>query len=368
MTRIVKRFHEAFSLYGSKQTSDTKIDHYLGLDCLRGVAAVGVVLYHLSERLDLRTLLTAHGYLAVDFFFVLSGFVLARAYSGRLADRRIGISQFYLLRLIRLLPLVILGTLIAAVIEMGRPSAGHAGAHLRDTVTAFLLGSALIPVLFQTTLEHVVFPLNGPVWSLFFEAVANAVFAPCARLRIGGWALAPLMLLSMATLLYGSHRAGSIDFGYATADFWLGFPRVIWSFSAGLLLYRWRGHAPRLPFAVALFGLIVIFCVPTLGSWNWLFDSLCVLVVLPWLVFVATAARLGNTGRRVATWSGDLSYPLYALHYPIVRAVAFIGLELHLPSAVRVMITVATVIALIVISAFAYVLYDLPVRRWLSKR
>ena len=308
----------------------------------------------------------AHGYLAVDFFFVLSGFVITKAYTARIETGALPIARFYLVRLVRLLPLVILGTLLAAMIEWRRPDIVDQARHLKETLLALVCGSTLIPILWSTTLEQATFPLNAPVWSLFFEAVANAVFAPLARMRAGRVVLPPLLAISAIFFFWGGQRMGTTNVGAGLDNFWFGFARVVWSFSAGIVLYVWRDRVPHVPFIISLLGLVLILFAPNLGSWDLLFDYACVFVLLPGLVFTASTARLNLSWRKIAAFSGDLSYPIYAIHYPFVRAISFAGMKLHLLVPGRLVVVAAGTLAIVVGSAVVYAVYDIPVRRRLS--
>jgi peptidoglycan/LPS O-acetylase OafA/YrhL len=365
MAAWLARAFNAFDPRSSNPVASGRQDHYIGLDALRGVAALAVLWYHFSERVGLKNFF-AHGYLAVDFFFVLSGFVLARAYGARLANGTLTIKRFFAVRLIRLLPLVILGTLIAAAIEWRRPEIVDQGRHLADTGLALVLGSLLIPILWRTTLEHVIFPLNGPVWSLFFEAAANAAFAPLVRARARSIVLAFVLAVSAVFILWAGARFGSIDFGATPGNFAFGFARVAWSFTAGIVLFAWRDRAPQVPFAVPLIGLVVVMLTPDLGPLNLAFDDVYVLLILPLLVFAASTARLDSFGRRLSAISGDLSYPIYAIHYPVVRALGFAGLRLHLTFIEKLTLISAGTVFIAVLAVIAYVLYDVPLRTRLS--
>ena len=342
--------------------------HAFGLDMLRGVAALGVLFFHCSSRFDVAALFP-HGYLAVDFFFVLSGFVIARAYEARIASGALRVGPFLVMRAVRLMPLIVLGTLLAGVIELGRPGIVDRPAHLADTAYALLLGSVLVPILQTTTLQPIVFPLNGPAWSLFLEAIANVVFAVWAWSRLGIRGLVPIVGLSALALLWGVHRHGTIDLGSLPDTFPLGFARVGWSFIAGLVLYRLRERAPRVPFVVPAFLLVSIMVVPaTAGLLNQVFDVVCVFVLLPWITWAASPVRFGAFGQRLSTWSGNLSYPIYALHYPMLRCFGVISSGLHLSMAGRLGVIAVATLAVLLVSACAYAWFDVPVRRWLARR
>ena len=342
-------------------------DHYLGLDLLRGVAALAVVWYHSSDRFNLPYLFP-HGYLAVDFFFALSGFVIARAYQGRISSWRMPISQFILMRAIRLMPLIVLGTLVAAAGEFARPGVADQQQHLIDVIIAVVFSIFLIPTLYENSLTFTVFPLNGPVWSLFLEAVANGAFAIWAWARLGLFVLSLVGTIGAVGILFGVYLTGSIDFGAVRNDFWFGFARVGWSFSLGIILFRFRDRAPKAYFPFPAVLLIAVFLTPSLNSLNVAFDVVCVLFVLPWIVWAASSAQFGSKGQRWSAWSGDLSYPIYALHYPLLRFFGAGGAILRFSDVQRIgIVSLATIITLIFALA-AYVLFDAPIRKYLSQK
>ena len=340
--------------------------HFAALDALRGVAALCVVWYHFAGRLNL-PFLFPHGYLAVDFFFVLSGFVIAKAYTERLSSGSLPVLKFCLLRLIRLAPLAIIGTLIAAGIEWRRPTVIDQTTHIHDTLLALLMGFALIPTLWSTTLEQTVFPLNGAIWSLFFEILANFVFAPLAKLR-ARYLIVPILAVSAAGLIYASLKAGSVNVGVYVDSFWFGSFRVAWSFTAGIVLFHWKDHAPRCGVWFPLLTLVAILLCPLAGHWNACFDDICVLAIFPALVMAGSSISVSPAGAKWCSAVGDLSYPVYAIHYPVVRAIGHVGLGLNLSLAGRMAIVMGGSVLIAIVAMSVYRLVDIPVRRALVGR
>ena len=357
------------ALRNEAERSDSTGHRYAGFDLLRGVAALVVVLKHFKTRLDL-PYLAPNGYLAVDFFFVLSGFVIASAYQGQLEDGSLAASTFVRKRLIRLLPLIVIGAMVATAFELGRLQLDQMQ-HLKDVAIAFVFGITVLPILqtsvLQTpTLEQSVFPLNTPIWSLFFEIFANLAFAVCARFRLFSAALVLVVFASGIWLLFAIKNAGSVNFGFNPAGFWLGFPRVAWSFSVGLLLYRYRSFAPRRAFIPAAILLIAVLMLPDTGLPKALVDTIVVMVIMPAIVFASLNADLGHFARRCAIWGGNLSYPLYTLHYPLVHALSFVARGMHFSSAQQIGVVVVGTAFIIGFSAIVYVVFDVPMRRRLT--
>ncbi len=159
--------------------ADTK-PHYHLLDGLRGVAALVVICFHIGEDFATNNLTHyfSHGYLAVDFFFMLSGFVIGYAYDDRRNSMSVG--TFIKRRVIRLHPMVIVGALFGAVMFYGQ---GSEYLNVKSVPLALLAFATLLNMLLVPAWSGVevrgfgeIFPLNGPAWSLFFEYIANLLY------------------------------------------------------------------------------------------------------------------------------------------------------------------------------------------------
>ncbi|MDM9625156.1 acyltransferase [Rhizobium sp. S152] len=357
------------ALCSGVERSESTGHRYIGLDLLRGLAALVVVFKHFKTRLDL-PYLAPNGYLAVDFFFVLSGFVIASAYQRQLRDGSLTTTAFLGKRLIRLLPLIVMGATVAAILEFGRMDLDQTQ-HMRDVAIAFVFGVTVLPIL-QTSLLHTptldqsVFPLNTPTWSLFFEIFANAAFALCARLKLYSGALLAVVFVSGIWLLFAIASAGTVNFGFNPNGFWWGFPRVVWSFSVGLLIYRYSSFAPKHIFIPASVLLIVVLMSPDTGLPKALVDTIVVMILMPAIVFACLNADLDPFTRRCAIWSGNLSYPIYAVHYPLVHLFSFLAKGMNFSPLLQLAVAVIGTAVIVGFSAIAYVAFDVPVRRRLS--
>ena len=209
--------------------------HFEILDGLRGVAALSVVLFHFMEIVysDPTKNFIAHGLLAVDFFFCLSGFVIGYAYDERIG--KMGIAAFFKSRLIRLHPLVILGSILGLLAFLFDPFTSHPeGYGPGKLILIFLSSILLVPYPVMTERFFNLFGLNAPSWSLFWEYIANIVYA-IVLYRIGRRYLLILTILSAAILCFVSYHAGSLLGGWSGANFWDGCARISYSFLAGLL-------------------------------------------------------------------------------------------------------------------------------------
>ena len=366
----------------SPATAGTK-PHYHVLDGLRGVAAITVVWFHVFEayatsHLDQRI---NHGYLAVDFFFLLSGFVVGYAYDARWP--RLTVAEFLKRRFVRLHPLVVVGALLGAALFYWQGCAAWdvsrvSGARLAG---ATLLNAALLPATPGGEIRGVgeMFPLNGPSWSLLFEYVGSLLYAYWLR-RLGTPALALVVGLAgcglAAFAIWGP--TGDVCVGFAlTGDNILGgLLRLLFSFSAGLLLFRVFRPAARVrgAFWLGSLVLVAVAAVPRLGgsqhlAWNGLYDTFCCVVVFPLLVYCGASERLtAPLTTRLCRFLGAISYPLYMVHYPFIYGYYAwvknnsLSFTESLPGAL------ALVGGSLALAYACLKLYDEPVRRWLARR
>jgi len=330
--------------------------HYLTLDALRGVAAVAVMIYHLQHAAVM-----GHGYLAVDFFFILSGFVIAKAYERKLLST-MGFGQFAIVRIARLYPLLITATLVAAAYMLMTSLRRGDDLHWLALLPAALLA---LPDP-SATLAPDPFPILPVVWSLFFELFAN--FAYAARTRwlstriVAGVAAASAALLAVAMGLHGNGELGNT---YATLG--AGFPRVLFSFFAGIFFYRLhasgRLRSPKVSPPILAALLIGLLAVP--HNVHWLFDAACVFVLFPLILIAAMNNEPSVRWTSVARVSADLSYPLYLFHLPLLLWLGFVLTHFGVPPPVMTMVMLATVPAL---AYAAHAFFDRHIQAMLKAR
>lgn len=161
----------------------TSKPHYEILDGLRGVAAAMVVAFHLLEAHSggnhLNQIIN-HGYLAVDFFFMLSGFVIGYAYDDRWNKMSTG--TFFKRRLIRLQPMVVMGSIVGAALFWFQEAPCYPameGVSVGTVLLVMLLGCTLLPLPLKWDIRGwmEMHPLNGPAWSLYYEYIGNILYA-----------------------------------------------------------------------------------------------------------------------------------------------------------------------------------------------
>ena len=361
----------------------TQKPRYELLDGLRGVAALMVIWYHIFEGFATSPTDQKfnHGYLAVDFFFILSGFVIGYAYDDRWS--RMSIGEFFKRRLIRLHPLVILGAVfgVAAFAIQGCVQWNGTPVETWKILTAFLLGIFLLPS-FPGTAGEVrgngeMFPLNGPSWSLFFEYIGNMMYALFLRKLSTGWlkvfVTASGIGYAAFALLNGSGTY-SMGVGWTMADmnFLGGFLRMSFSFSAGLLLFRnFKPMKIRGAFWICSALLISLLTVPYLGKEaNWLnaaYDVLCTLFIFPFIVYMGASGKTDKRcSERLCRFLGDTSYPIYILQYPVMYLFyAWVWNNGHTFSQVWP-VAAGIFVGLPVLAYICLKVYDEPIRRKLS--
>lgn len=365
--------------------------HYEILDGLRGVAALLVVFYHIFEGLSFAaggTVITTinHGYLAVDFFFILSGFVIGYAYDDRWG-RTMTLGGFFKRRLIRLHPMIVLGVVLGAVTYLLQGGVQWDGTRMSVSMVmlAMLLALFMIPAVPGAPNDvrgnGEMFPLNGPSWSLFFEYIGNILYGLFIH-RLSTRVLRLLVVLLGIGLawfaLFDVVGYGMIGVGW-TLDGWNffgGLLRMLFPFTLGMLLSRnFKPFHVRGAFWICSIVLVVLFCVPYIGgtagiSLNGLFEVFCIFLVFPFLVWLGASGSLTDgISTRVCKFLGDISFPLYAVHYPIMYLFYAWLIDKQYYTFAEVWPQALAVYAGNVLLAYlALKIYDEPVRRWLVKR
>ncbi|TDQ34417.1 acyltransferase family protein [Phyllobacterium brassicacearum] len=214
-------------------------DRYYLLDAMRGVAALLVVFFHAGSFMQ--TNYAARGYLAVDFFFALSGFVITMSYGGRL---RAGLSvwRFTMIRLIRFYPLFLVGLALGATKALGALFFADPQAISMAQITlSALWGIVMLPTLFA---PHELYPLNGPAWSLFLEVAINVAFAAWfVRWRDSSLVFLAVIAALIMTIFLG--HTGTLNGGWAWSTFGVGVTRITFAFTVGVLLARYSIHIER---------------------------------------------------------------------------------------------------------------------------
>lgn len=289
-------------------------DRFIFLDELRGLAALSVVLLHASQIFSFR--LNSHPSLAVDFFFCLSGFVLANGYDQKLKSGALGSRAFVLKRVIRLYPMIMVGVALGV---LALQFALTPGLPLAEVSILAVGALSLLPL--GLLLGHEAFAINNPLWSICFEMVASVIYGCVARRRFHIWYEIAAIALLAAALFQVVMSEGAIGpVGFASwRAFFEGFIRVGFSFLAGVLIFRWKIYqrVGAVPLQIPLFVLISVLFFPFAVP-SHIYDFICIVVIIPIVVTLAAAVPQ-SAERPFAAYLGQLSYPLYIVHLPVIQ-------------------------------------------------
>jgi peptidoglycan/LPS O-acetylase OafA/YrhL len=345
-----------------------KSHYYDVLDGLRGTAALVILVFHYLEMTfpgDYVNNPLGHGFLAVDFFFCLSGFVIGFAYDDRIGQ--IGIKNFFINRLIRLHPLVIVGSIVGLAGFVLDPYVDGTSAGWGRLLLTFAASAILIPCPVLPFRDGALFPYNSPSWSLFLEYLANVVYA-VLLCRLKKKMLLLLGCICALWLAYASYKAGWLINGWDKKTFFDGFPRVSYSFIAGLLVFRYKViWENRFGFVLPFLLLMLVFFFPHAEN-DWFRETLLVVIGFPLIVCVGAGAAVSGRMKKLCIFMGKLSYPLYMTHIATVWTFGNYYVR-YQPTGMKTVMIVSGLIIFNLLFAYAVMrLYDEPVRAWLAKK
>lgn len=310
----------------------TDAQRFVALDAIRGAAALAVLFYHLRHMGPAAAMQDApapfaSGYLGVDLFFAMSGFVVAHAYGHRLG-RTLDFRRFLMLRFVRLQPVMAMGVLLGFVLALIQRLCG-----LPQAPGLFAIATSLPPnlaMLPNVLLPWGIFLFNPPAWSLFYELLANAGYAAVlvhrpAGTRLGARLGAAACLAALLGLLVVAASGKGFDHGVNLADWPVALARIGFSFPLGIVLHRtrarWLQAIPPVPVWCLLLACLVLLAPAPTGLMRSAYDLGFVLIASPLLVMLGATSVPSRRGITLATWLGQISYPLYALHAPVKHLV-----------------------------------------------
>lgn len=354
-----------------------KSHRFLLLDALRGLAALVVVGFHSPPQMW--SIPPSNGMLAVDFFFCLSGFIVAFSYEQRLAES-LSLKDFFIVRLIRLYPVYFLGSLLGLVMSVMTTHVTRVGE--QSAINWLILaGFALfiVPVHVSSLKFQFAFPLDMAAWSLFFELVANVVFALLVKARVARSSIFLLIgAASGAILAHSIYHGGTMDVGSKNTTMALGYARVFLSFSTGVLTYRLYCSTRMFQLSSishAICATLVILCLSVIllspiGFMRTEFVRLvAVIICFPTLVYLGALAQIPERFSRKCVVLGELSYPLYLLHLPLL-GLLYARHVLRFSSAHPRVAVFGLILFVAALAAAAWWIgerWDLPIRRYLMR-
>lgn len=380
------------------------------LDGLRGVAAMIVVAFHLLETYYHMSpdQPVNHGYLAVDFFFALSGFVIGYAYDDRW--NRMSLGNFLKRRLVRLHPMLMFGTLFGALMFYFGGDTPYMEKVCQTPwwmlVLVCMWGFTLIPLPNALDIRgwKEMHPLNNAQWSLMWEYIANVLYALVIR-HFRRWMLTLFVLvaacltvmLCMNIDLFGV-LTGRTEYAYTVIGGWsldpdhllIAVTRLSYPFFMGLLLSRMFTGADggRKTLSLETFhvrggfwwcslAVIILLAMPHVGGsnvehfWmNGLYEAFVIIICFPFIVAFGAGSKVtGERGKAVCKFLGDISYPLYVTHYPFIYfQMSFAASHPTLPASTHIAVSVSLFVLSVFLAYASLKLYDLPVREWLKRK
>lgn len=364
--------------------------HYAILDGLRGVAAVFVLLFHLCEGCGINL---GHCYLGVDFFYALSGFVVGYAYDDRWG--KMGVGTFFKRRALRLHPMVVMGTAVGLVLYwFGQSSAFPLIGETPwwKVLAMFVWCCLMLPMPNSWDIRgggwQSFNSFNGNIWSLYWEYAANILYALVFRLLPTAALAVVVGIAALGTLdltlnldvfgIYAASRecgAYSVNGGWCLtgAELYIGFVRVLYPFTVGLLLARFTGIRISLRGGFGWSSLLVIamMLVPMFsGIANGLYEAVSILLLIPVIVLIGAGSRIASPkAGAICRFLGDISYPLYITHLPFIfMQMAWLRNNPDAPVSSVILLSVCLFFVSIATAYASLRLYDLPVRAWLASR
>lgn len=371
------------------------------LDGLRGIAAMMVLLYHVFN--DAKSFYVwpttvnefYHGFLGVDFFFILSGFVMGYAYDKQWKSSRntsfqgtegtLTLWGFIKRRLIRLHPMVVMGVLLGSVAFAIQGFTKWDGTVVTTEtfMIATLLGLFLIPSPTSMDVRGYTetYPLNGPHWSLFFEYIGSLLYGLLLHRLSTKWlrVWVACSIISIAGFALMSDDGG-IAYGWSSEPWNLmgGALRMLYAYPMGLLMARvFRERQPK-PlhghlFLLCSLTLVVLLGLPYLGGKDTetIYQLVCILSLFPTIIWYGARGMVSGWKQSTVSFLGRLSYPLYAIHYPFIYLfITWVGKDGHpyegyLHPWVAVLVTMAASIA---VATLCLLFYDEPLRKLMSKK
>jgi peptidoglycan/LPS O-acetylase OafA/YrhL len=332
---------------------------FTGLDVLRGIAAISVVLFHASEALKLPWLMP-NGGLAVDVFFVMSGFVIAHAYESRIPE--LGFSGFLRLRAIRFYPLYMLGLSVGILRQLLVSTSGSHELSCTEVILSTLAALVFLPAP-PSAVSDSIAPLNGPAWSLVFEIWINSVYALLFKFMTTPILFVAVVLAGASIVVAVMHGVGlgwphwhDLRLGGSHwHDLPAGASRVIYSFALGVLIYRNRDFLKvKQPYGIiGILAAALCFMLPYSSTYVCIF----VIIISPMIVIWSFNC---NINRVISDYCGIMSYFMYAVHWPVLLISIGIARKLGIPVYV---IVVGTILAMLLAVQAIDKYYDRPIRK-----
>lgn len=344
---------------------------FITLDFYRGVAAIFILMRHTLEFSGFNPYTS---YLAVDLFYLISGFVFVPSTGDKLLSGKIDAKGAIIGRIIRLYPLYFLSIALAGFFWIigARHGVNIAG---QPYWQAWLMSLTMGPNFFA---PMYMFQINGPAWYLFVDIVGVIFFAFTYK-YLKNWALGLIVLISGVILIWAAFHIdprGGLDLGWVKNNLQYGFCRFAFSFTLGMLLYRiLRNGFFEKQYNLPWLGIILCalmgysMCIqkftPTIDA---LISLFCVIILYPSLLIIGTKVDFGGILAKITDFLSPISYTIYVLQLPFIT-LAFFVLKLNHLNVREIAPWGEFVMQIFMISfaVFANKYYDAPVRGFLNK-
>jgi peptidoglycan/LPS O-acetylase OafA/YrhL len=348
------------------------------LDLARGVGFLIVLFRHSLALLSTAVLarVMPQDATILDFFFLLSGFFAAYAYEKKLRTGQKTVNQAIIERMARIYPMVVLGTVLGAASLFAQMLLSSDPINFTLTIVSLVKGSLLIPS-HAAALDHpwpmTLFPLDGPLWFLFFDGIAYLLFLFVLRfLSLSGlFAIAGLSALSF---LMAAISHNNVGFGAAWQDFQYTPSRVLFGFTTGYILFKLhrpqRFHISNSLSALPIIALLLVIFIPVPANWahSGELQAFISIIVMPAIIVLGLHTQAGPRAKVLSRLAARISLAVFALHYPIVSALSCLRWKFHLHGALGLALLAVEFLLPLGIALAATIYIDDPVRAFLLAR
>ena len=386
--------------YKPENENQNKLNHLKSkprfevLDGLRGIAAIIVVSFHIFEIYSKGPdkQIVNHGYLAVDFFYLLSGFVIGYAYDDRWD--KMTYLDFYKRRLIRLHPMILAGTFFGVCYYFLSetyffPNIENVNPYKFLLAVLFSLLNIPTPPCIDIRGFHESNSLNGAAWTLHYEYLINIIYSLIIR-RLHTYIIAIITFISgfltltitlnfdiFGMLINRDERKYTVIGGWeiTSGEVYIAFVRLFYPFFCGYLISRLKTTI-KIPFSFIGCSIIlsIVLCLPRVGGKNWvmngLYETVVIILIFPLIVMIGAGDIENNDViLKICKFLGEFSYPLYITHNPVIYCnYAWTYHHQNDPNFNRISVSIGLVIIVFFNTYAAIKLYDEPVRKYLTNK
>lgn len=347
--------------------------HFRSLDTLRGIAALAICLYHAHTIFGLNVLIP-HAYLAVDLFFILSGFILVQRYAPEIASnsRNISLSDFAIVRLARLYPLYLLVSIIGALYFAAWLFLnGQLFANLKNYILAIINAIIAIPYLAKPFDDvGAIFPFATQAWSIFWEIIVSLAFYFHIKYK-NNYAFL-ISIIGFCILMVQTYSNNIIDGGWQAQNFFIGGLRAFTGFFMGVFtaeiyaqIQNYKNKTKHNIFEFFTFVFLTLtlaYCVFGKNS-HFTTEACLIFVGFPTIVIGAAGSRSPILNNKIGDFLGKISFSIYLLHG--IMAAVFITIlnktSIIKPGLLTGMIWLSVVI---ICSFISFKIYEAPSRKF----